>query len=105
VGYRWLAIVGRYRDLEHAKLVLRHGSGITVPVVEVTDEEGAQGTGGPFAVHNVAIVLDVEAVLLKSLRSQLAVALAAPTETLARVNCSMPPSVSWMVFIHCWAFA
>lgn len=73
MGYRWLAIAGGDCDLPHAKLVLRHGGSIAVPVVEIADEEGAQGIGSPFAVHDVAILLDVEAVLLEPLRQALAV--------------------------------
>jgi len=73
VRYRWLAITAGYRNLKHAVLILRHRSSVAVPIVEVTDEVGTQGIGRPFTVHNVAVVDYIEAVLLVSLRQQLAV--------------------------------
>lgn len=39
--YRWLAIFSRHGNLKHAEFVLRHGSSVAVPVVEVADEIGA----------------------------------------------------------------
>lgn len=48
-------------DLEYAKIVLVHGRSITVPIVEVTDEIGTQGVGGPLSVFDIAVVVDMEA--------------------------------------------
>jgi hypothetical protein len=67
VGNRRLAIDGRDSDFKDAKLVLGHGSGIAVPVVEVADKVGAQSVGGPFAVDDIAVGLDVEAKVLVAL--------------------------------------
>jgi hypothetical protein len=61
MGYRWLAILCRYGHLEHTKSVFCHGSGLTVPVVEVANEVCPESIGSPFSIYNVAVVLDVEA--------------------------------------------
>jgi hypothetical protein len=72
VGDAGLAVFARHGHLEDAKVVLGHGCRIAVPVVEVANEECSHGVGRPLAVHDVAIWLDVEAVLLVPLRMLLA---------------------------------
>ena len=107
MGDRWLPVLGRHDDLKDTELILGHGSGVAVPVVEVANQVCAQGIGRPLAVHNVAVVAHVEAVLFKPLRQPLAV-LYPKGEVRARlalVNLSKPPSESWMVLSHCCAFA
>jgi len=67
MGDRWLAILPWHGHLPDAKMVLRHRGRIAVPVVEVADEVRPERVGRPFSVYNVAIVLDVEAILLEPL--------------------------------------
>jgi hypothetical protein len=67
VGYRWLAILCRYGHLKNTISILCHGSSLTVPVVKVANEVCSKSIRSPFSIYNVAVVLDVEAQLLKSL--------------------------------------
>ena len=97
VGDGGLTILARYGNLEDTEVVLGHGGRIAVPVIEVTNEVGAQGIRGPFTVHDVAIGLDVEAELLVTLRTVSYTALVEACMELARENLSRPPSVSSMV--------
>ena len=97
VGDGGLTILARHGNLEDTEVVLGHGGRIAVPVIEVTNEVGAQGIRGPFTVHDVAIGLDVEAELLVTLRTVSYTALVEACMELARENLSRPPSVSSMV--------
>ena len=97
VGDGGLTILARHGNLEDTKVVLGHGGRIAVPVIEVTNEVGAQGIRGPFTVDDVAIGLDVEAELLVTLRGVSYKALVEACMELARENLSRPPSVSSMV--------
>lgn len=69
----WLPILGRHGDFIDAELILGHGGGVAVPVVEVANQICAQGIGGPLAIHNVAVVLHIEAVLFIPLWQPLAI--------------------------------
>jgi len=72
VGDGGLSILARHSDLEDTKVVLGHGRRIAVPIVEVTNEIGAQSIWGPLAVYDVAVGLDIEAKLLVALKAVLA---------------------------------
>ena len=86
---RRLSILGWYGDFEDAVLVLRHWRGVTVPIVEITDQICAQSIGRPFSIQNVAIVFHDEAELFKPLRTAISrlgpqkeLAMACPRELL-----------------------
>jgi hypothetical protein len=64
VGYRRLAVLGGHSDLKHTIFVLHHWSRVPIPIVEVANKESSEGIGRPFAVYDVAILLNVEAKLL-----------------------------------------
>jgi hypothetical protein len=67
MGYRGLTVLARYCYLENAEIVLGHGCRIAVPVVEVTDEVCSHGIWRPLAVYDIAVGLDLEAILLVTL--------------------------------------
>lgn len=69
MGNRRLSVSGWHGDFEDAELILRHWGGVTVPVVEVTDQVCAESIGRPFSVYNVAVVLYNEAEFLEPLRT------------------------------------
>jgi hypothetical protein len=69
VGNLGLTVLAGYGNLEDAKVVLGHGGRIAVPVVEVTDEVCAHSIRCPLAVDDIAIGLDVEAILLIALQA------------------------------------
>jgi hypothetical protein len=69
MGNRGLTVLARHRHLEDAKVVLGHGRRIAVPVVEVANEVCSHGVGRPLAVQDVAVGLDMEAILLEALRT------------------------------------
>jgi len=72
VGDGGLTVLARHRHLEDTKVVLGHGRRIAIPVIEVANEVCTQSKRCPFAVHDVAIGLDVEAKLLVALEALLA---------------------------------
>lgn len=67
MGYGGLAVLARDRHLENAVAVFCHGRRVAIPVVEVANEVCSQGTWCPFTVHDVAVLLDVEAKALVAL--------------------------------------
>lgn len=72
MGYCRLAVFARYRHLENAILIFRHRNRIPIPVVEIANEVCSKGKRSPFSVHDIAVVLHVEAERLISLVEQLA---------------------------------
>jgi hypothetical protein len=68
VGDAGLPVLARYGHLKDAKVVLGHRRRIAVPVVEVANEKCSHRVGRPLAVYDVAICLDVEAVLFVPLQ-------------------------------------
>ena len=93
VGNRGLAVLAGHGDFEDTKVVLGHGRCIAVPAVEVADEVCSQGIRGPLAVHDIAVGLNVEAILLVALEALLATALQSTLEYLpARTSLGRLPS-------------
>jgi hypothetical protein len=72
VGNSRLAVLAGDRHLEDSVVVLGHGRRIAIPVVEVANEVCSHGVWRPLAVYDVAVCLDVEAILLVALRKLLA---------------------------------
>lgn len=67
MGYCCFSILSWHDHLEDAILVLGHWSCVSVPIVEIAYEVRSQGVRSPFAVHDVAVVPDIEAIFLEAL--------------------------------------
>ena len=65
--YCGLSVLAGNCDFPDTEIVLGHGSRVAIPAIEVTDKICAQCVGRPFTIYNVAVALNMETELIKSL--------------------------------------